>query len=312
MPETRSRTPSVFCVTVEPNNTIGVHHQLQKPPLSTTTTVLHRHTNDHHHPNLPPHHHRTPIITTPQSPPSTHNHHKPPSLHILIVNRSPSHPSSLYHPRPIEKPPNISAVLPFFLSPIRNPNFCPLPFSTLSPATFVHRGTTTSPPPSSSLCSLKRATTYEELLSAPASCFLSLLVPIIISEIILLPCLASSSLSSFKCGWIFVQSLIVVHHTIATLIGWLAKTPTKGSAPTAAGSTAGNLTNCCSTHVFRRYPRSTLAKSTDTAFQRSSALTSLHYPFLSAQRTVLSFKCGDAVMRAVLVDSYLRHLLSYF
>ncbi|MED6212260.1 hypothetical protein PIB30_081609 [Stylosanthes scabra] len=74
----------------------------------------------------------------------------------------------------------------------------------------------------------------------------------------------------------------------------------------------GTLANYCSAHVFGRYPRRTPAKSTDTAFRGSSALTSLHYPFLSAQRTVLSFKCGDAVLRTVLVDSYLRHLLSYF
>ncbi|MED6201108.1 hypothetical protein PIB30_091691 [Stylosanthes scabra] len=74
----------------------------------------------------------------------------------------------------------------------------------------------------------------------------------------------------------------------------------------------GTLANRCSAHIFGRYPRRTPAKSTDTAFRGSSALTSLHYPFLSAQRTVLSFKCGDAVLRAVLVDSYLRHLLSYF
>ncbi|MED6209180.1 hypothetical protein PIB30_052280 [Stylosanthes scabra] len=59
----------------------------------------------------------------------------------------------------------------------------------------------------------------------------------------------------------------------------------------------GTLANCCSAHVFGRYPRRTPAKSTDTAFRGSSALTSLHYPFLSAQRIVLPFKCGDAVLQ---------------
>ncbi|MED6166162.1 hypothetical protein PIB30_106363, partial [Stylosanthes scabra] len=74
----------------------------------------------------------------------------------------------------------------------------------------------------------------------------------------------------------------------------------------------GTLANRCSAHVFGRYPRRTPAKSTDTAFRGSSALTSLRCPFFSAQRTVLPFKCGDAVLHAVLVDSYLKHLLSYF
>ncbi|MED6189319.1 hypothetical protein PIB30_094812, partial [Stylosanthes scabra] len=62
----------------------------------------------------------------------------------------------------------------------------------------------------------------------------------------------------------------------------------------------GTLANRCSAHVFGRYPRRTPAKSTNTTFRGSSALTSLHYPFLSAQRTVLPFKCEDAVLRAVL------------
>ncbi|MED6214346.1 hypothetical protein PIB30_102159 [Stylosanthes scabra] len=62
----------------------------------------------------------------------------------------------------------------------------------------------------------------------------------------------------------------------------------------------GTLANRCSAHVFGRYPRRTPAKSIDTAFRGSSALTSLQYPFLSAQRTVLSFKCGDAALHAVL------------
>ncbi|MED6127184.1 hypothetical protein PIB30_085695 [Stylosanthes scabra] len=92
---------------------------------------------------------------------------------------------------------------------------------------------------------------------------------------------------------------------------WFAKTPTKGLPPLQLVPLLGTLANCCSAHVFGKYPRRTPAKSTDTAFRGSSALTSLHYPF-SAQRTVLSFKCGDAVLCAVLVDSYLRHLLSYF
>ncbi|MED6124757.1 hypothetical protein PIB30_061926, partial [Stylosanthes scabra] len=78
------------------------------------------------------------------------------------------------------------------------------------------------------------------------------------------------------------------------------KTSTKGSAPLQLVPLLGTLANCYSAHVFGRYPRRTPAKSTDTAFRGSSTLTSLHYPFLSAQRTVLSFKCGDAVLRAVL------------
>ncbi|MED6223046.1 hypothetical protein PIB30_070210 [Stylosanthes scabra] len=59
------------------------------------------------------------------------------------------------------------------------------------------------------------------------------------------------------------------------------KTLTKGSASTTAGSTARNLSQPLLRSCFRK-------------------------------RTVLFFKYGDAVLRAVLVDSYLRYFLSCF
>ncbi|MED6177410.1 hypothetical protein PIB30_097848 [Stylosanthes scabra] len=43
------------------------------------------------------------------------------------------------------------------------------------------------------------------------------------------------------------------------------KTSTKGSAPLQLVPLLGTLANCCPAHVFRRYPRRTPAKSTDTA-----------------------------------------------
>ncbi|MED6222640.1 hypothetical protein PIB30_066253 [Stylosanthes scabra] len=184
-------------------------------------------------------------MITPPSPPSTHNHHEPPSLYILIINRSSSHPSSIFYPRPIEKPPNISAVLPLFLSLIRKPNFCPLPFSALSPATFVHRGTPTSPPPSSSLCSLKRATTYEEQRHHQNS-----------------QLGASSAQNCFAS---------VSFNKLSSLTGGLQRHLPRVLPPQQLVPLLGTLANHCSAHVFGKYPRRTPAKSTDTAFRGSKS-----------------------------------------
>ncbi|MED6152926.1 hypothetical protein PIB30_096611, partial [Stylosanthes scabra] len=64
-------------------------------------------------------------------------------------------------------------------------------------------------------------------------------------------------------------SFPVLEHTFFTKMTRNGKTSTKGSAPTAVGSTAGNLSQLLLRSCFRK-------------------------------RTVLPFKCGDAVLRAVL------------